>query len=160
MKPLMRIVISLSIILLPIYAGAQTVSTDRLLNQEEEQRIRESFEESWSAAEQGDLNGNLKFFSEDVIVMLSDQPTMVGKESLRQNWSGMYAAFHLKSVRNYDEIKVDQKLAYAYLHGHLELTNKENDSISTIQWRAIYILEKINGNWQITRYISNNPPMD
>ena len=104
----------------------------------------------------GDLELWLSNFSEDVVYMPGNQPTLRGKNAVRQWAQEGFDRFSLKEDIKVEKIKVSGDLAFALFTYSFHATPKSEGKASHDDGRAMHILERQDGgSWKITYQISN-----
>lgn len=102
-----------------------------------------------------DVNKVLALYTNDGIFMPSSAPTAIGKEQLKNSYEYVFKNIKLNIEFFVDEIQVNGNKAFArtiskgttLIHANGETVPEEN--------RELFVLEKENGEWKISRYMFN-----
>lgn len=113
------------------------------------------------AIAEGDVDGYVALWIEDMILMPPNNAIVEGKEAARRWLQPYFGQFRIKEILSLDEIEVSCDWAFA--RGTYEfqaIPKTESEAIRT-SGKFIYILERQpDGSWKITRgsWNHNNPP--
>jgi len=102
-----------------------------------------------------DVNKVLALYTNDGIFMPSSAPTAIGKEQLKNSYEYVFKNIKLNIEFFVDEIQVNGNEAFVrtiskgttLIHANGETVSEEN--------RELFVLEKENGEWKISRYMFN-----
>jgi uncharacterized protein (TIGR02246 family) len=102
-----------------------------------------------------DVNKVLALYTNGGIFMPSSAPTAIGKEQLKSSYDYVFKNIQLNIDFFIDEIQVKDNVAFArtmskgttLIHANGETVAEEN--------RELFVLEKENGEWKISRYMFN-----
>jgi ketosteroid isomerase-like protein len=79
----------------------------------DEQAIKEWYAKKTTALKEGDPKGWIDLFPEDVIFMMPNEETVVGKEALRQWGQPYFDQFEMEEIYTLEEIEVSTNWAFA-----------------------------------------------
>lgn len=102
-----------------------------------------------------DVNKVLPLYSNDGIFMPSNGPSAIGQEQVKKSYEFVFKNIQLKIEFFIDEIIVNGDYAFArttskgttLIHANGQTVPEEN--------RELFVLQKINGQWKISRYMFN-----
>lgn len=108
------------------------------------------------AMNNSDVEGVLALFAEDAIFIPSGHATAMGKTAVRAAYQSELSTIDLDITVTIDEISYQGDLAYARSRslGHLTI-KATGEKKSTKDYRAFFILRKIDAKWKITRFTFN-----
>ncbi|MEY5049939.1 MAG: hypothetical protein RLZZ175_3298 [Bacteroidota bacterium] len=102
-----------------------------------------------------DVNKVLPLYTNDGIFMPSNAPSAIGQEQVKKSYEFVFKNIQLKIEFFIDEIIVNGDYAFArttskgttLIHANGQTVPEEN--------RELFVLQKINGQWKISRYMFN-----
>ena len=123
--------------------------------------IKNWVNKSYATAESGDLEGYLNFWTEDVIWMPRNTPTLQGVSALRGYLQPYFGQLTLNVVISIKEIRVVGDFAFIRINTEEKYTPKmgEGEPID-LNLKIIFLLQRMpDGTWLGTHCIwnSNNP---
>jgi len=121
--------------------------------QVEIKEIEQFLEDYFEAEHSKETEAVLEAFTEDVVIQRPNQPEARGKKGVRDYLEGF---FKLNITDRGDpkviEVANSGDLAYVVLHGEIE-------GDMQLEYKALFAMKKIDGDWKIAAYCwnSNNP---
>ena len=102
-----------------------------------------------------DVNKVLALYSNDGVFMPSNAPSAVGQEQIKASYEFVFSQIQLNIAFYIDEIIVNGDYAFArtiskgttLIHANGQTVAEEN--------RELFVLQKTNGQWKISRYMFN-----
>ena len=102
-----------------------------------------------------DVNKVLPLYTNDGVFMPSNVPSAIGQEQLKASYEFVFSQIQLNIEFYIDEIVVNGDYAFArttskgttLIHANGQTVAEEN--------REIFVLQKTNGQWKISRYMFN-----
>jgi uncharacterized protein (TIGR02246 family) len=102
-----------------------------------------------------DVNKVLPLYTNDGVFMPSNAPSAVGQEQIKGSYEFVFKTIQLNIEFFIDEIVVNNDLAFArtiskgttLIHANGQTVAEEN--------RELFVLQKSNGQWKISRYMFN-----
>jgi uncharacterized protein (TIGR02246 family) len=102
-----------------------------------------------------DVNKVLPLYASDGVFMPSNAPSAVGQEQVKAAYEFVFSQIQLNIEFYIDEIVVNGDYAFArtsskgttLIHASKQTVAEEN--------RELFVLQKINGQWKISRYMFN-----
>ena len=102
-----------------------------------------------------DVNKVLPLYTNDGVFMPSNAPSAIGQEQVKASYEFVFSQIQLNIEFHIDEIEVNGAYAFArttskgttLIHANGETVAEEN--------RELFVLQKTNGQWKISRYMFN-----
>ncbi len=102
-----------------------------------------------------DVNKVLPLYTDDGVFMPSNAPSAIGQEQVKASYEFVFKTIQLNIEFYIDEIVVNGDYAFArttskgttLIHANGQTVAEEN--------RELFVLQKINGQWKISRYMFN-----
>lgn len=102
-----------------------------------------------------DVNKVLPLYTSDGVFMPSNAPSAVGQEQVKASYEFVFSQIQLNIEFYIDEIVVNRDYAFArttskgttLIHANGQTVAEEN--------RELFVLQKTNGQWKISRYMFN-----
>ncbi len=107
------------------------------------------------ALNKSDVNKVLTLYTNEGVFMPSNAPTSIGLEQIKNSYEFVFSQIQLKIEFYIDEITITGDYAFArttskgttLIHASGQTAEEEN--------RELFILQKANGQWKISRYMFN-----
>ncbi|MCF8428461.1 MAG: SgcJ/EcaC family oxidoreductase [Bacteroidia bacterium] len=107
------------------------------------------------ALNSSDLNKVLPLYTNDGVFMPSNAPSAIGQEQIKASYEFVFKTIELKIDFLIDEIVINGDYAFSrttskgttLIHANGETVAEEN--------RELFVLQKTNGQWKISRYMFN-----
>jgi len=126
------------------------------LQDENTKQIAHIIQSYGKAMNDSNIEGIMTLFSEDAIFIPSGHATAIGKKAVKAAYESELASIDLDITVEIDEIFYQGDLAYARSRSLGQLTIRATGKKkSTKDYRAFFILRKINTEWKITRFLFN-----
>lgn len=131
-------------------------STSNIMEQTTEKSAVENLLFSYrDALNASDVNKVLPLYTNDGVFMPSNAPTAIGREQVKASYEFVFSQIQLNIDFYIDEIVVNDDYAFArttskgttFIHANKQTVAEEN--------RELFVLQKINGQWKIARYMFN-----
>lgn len=102
-----------------------------------------------------DVKKVLPLYASDGVFMPSAAPSAIGQEQVKASYEFVFKTIQLNIEFFIDEIEIDGNFAFArttskgttLIHANGQTVAEEN--------RELFVLQKINGEWKIARYMFN-----
>lgn len=102
-----------------------------------------------------DVNKVLQLYTADGVFMPSNAPSAIGQEQVKASYEFVFKTIQLKIEFSIDEIVINGDYAFArttskgttLIHANGQTVPEEN--------RELFVLQKVNGQWKISRYMFN-----
>lgn len=102
-----------------------------------------------------DVNKVLPLYTNDGVFMPSNAPSAIGQEQVKASYEFVFKTIQLKIEFFIDEIQINGDFAFArttskgttLIHANGQTVPEEN--------RELFVLQKVNGQWKIARYMFN-----
>jgi uncharacterized protein (TIGR02246 family) len=108
----------------------------------------------------GDSAGYAELYAEDVLWAPPNGPDQTSKEGIRNAIQGLFDKFSFEVDPQPEEIKVIGNFAYVVGTVDGKLTPEDGSAPIPIKFRIFWLLQKEKGEWEISRQIWNNKPVD
>jgi uncharacterized protein (TIGR02246 family) len=154
------IVVTLAIACAPDEELAETAAEEATATETEVQAIRGLFRAYVETVNTGDIEAWLAFFTEGVVYMPPNEPTIIGREAVRGWGEPYFDQFDMRETITPDEVRLAGDWAVARLSGTFEVTPKAGGGTAQEIFKAIWILQRQpDGSWKAARTIwnSDNP---
>lgn len=112
--------------------------------------IEELFNQSTLAIRAGDVELYLSAFTEDAVVMATGYPPMIGKETLRPTYEGLFGQFDLELPYTVHEVGIPGDWAFVRSSFLYSMTPKEGGETTTSPGKQLDIFKRqADGSWKI-----------
>jgi uncharacterized protein (TIGR02246 family) len=112
--------------------------------------IKEVFKQETLACSTGNVELYLSLFTEDVVMMATESPSMNGMEEFRPPIEGVFGMFDLKLPFTVDKVEVHGDWAFARSSFQYSMTLKEGGETTTRVGKALDIFKRqTDGSWKI-----------
>ncbi|MFW6076187.1 MAG: YybH family protein [Hyphomicrobiales bacterium] len=145
--------VAFSLVLLPSAGVGQDTAAD-------EQQIRD-LEQQWLAAvEERDLDAIVALFAEDGRILPPNAEPAMGRDSVREAWSGILELPELEPSFAPTDVRVADSGDIAYTIGTYQLAFEDEGEPVQDSGKYVDIWEKVDGEWKmmVEMYNSNLPP--
>lgn len=134
----------------------ESTSASAQQDQAEVEAIRHVFEQFDSTANAGQAEEWMSLLTEDVIWMIPNQTSLVGKQAVRGRVEPFFANLNMHHVTNVDEVRVAGKWAYMRGTYNFRFAQKAGGAPTDDAGKIVYLLERQpDKTWRITRAIWN-----
>lgn len=96
-----------------------------------------------------------KAYEENAVVMGPNSATVKGNANVKNMYENLFSFLKLKLTFHIDEIVLDGE--YGFVRSHSDGEETLNGNTSATQYREIFVVHKINGEWKIAWYEYNQP---
>ncbi len=161
MSRIIRLIILFSVALLAVCCHAPEPKVDLQAeeNKADVEAIKALYDLYVATIAEGDYEGYIALWAEDIIMMPPDRAIVEGKEAARPWVQSLFDQFRMKEAFSFDEIEVAGNWAFARGTYEFEATPKTEGEAIQESGNIIYILKRqTDGSWKITSGIWNNPP--
>jgi uncharacterized protein (TIGR02246 family) len=130
-----------------------------MIYEEDRAAIRRLGEE-WSAAMRAkDVDRLLTLVTDDVVIMPSNMPSVVGKNAVGEMLRAFFACFLVDRTITPEEVQVGGDRAFARWRDSLTLRLISGGPPISVQARGVSILHRdTDGTWRFARSITNTAP--
>ncbi len=126
------------------------------MQDEETKQIAQVIQSYGKAMHNSNIEGVMTLFAEDAIFIPSGHATAIGKKAIKVAYEAELSKIDLDVSVKIDEIFYHGNLAYARSRSLGQLTIlATGKKKSTKDYRAFFILRKIDSEWKITRFKFN-----
>ncbi len=124
-------------------------------NQTEKSAIEKLLFSYRDALNTSDVNKVLPLYTNDGVFMPSNAPSAIGQEQVKASYEFVFKSIQLNIEFFIDEIEISGDFAFArttskgttLIHANGQTVPEEN--------RELFVLQKLNGQWKIARYMFN-----
>ena len=102
-----------------------------------------------------DVNKVLPLYTADGVFMPSNAPSAIGQEQVKASYEFVFKTIQLKIEFFIDEIVINGDYAFARTTSKGTTLIHTNGQIVPEENRELFVLQKINGQWKISRYMFN-----
>lgn len=102
-----------------------------------------------------DVNKVMPLYTDDGVFMPSNGPSAIGQEQVKAAYEFVFKAIQLKIEFFIDEIVVHGEFAFARTTSKGTTLIHENGQTVPEENRELFVLQKVNGKWKISRYMFN-----
>lgn len=102
-----------------------------------------------------DVNKVLPLYSNDGVFMPSNGPSAIGQEQIKASYEFVFKTIQLNIEFFIDEIVVDGNYAFARTTSKGTTLIRANNQTVPEENRELFVLQKVNGEWKIARYMFN-----
>ena len=105
-----------------------------------------------------DAVGYASLYAEQVLWSPPNGPDQRTRDGVENGIRGIFQKMQISPIITIDEIKVMDNVAWVSAMVDGVTKNNESGEAGTINFRGIWLLEQIEGDWKISRQIWNNKP--
>lgn len=135
--------------------NSNNLNQTKMNNQLEKSAIEKLLFSYRDALNASDVTKVLPLYTNDGIFMPSNAPSAIGQEQLKGSYEFVFKSIQLNIEFYIDEIEIDGDFAFArttskgttLIHANGQTVPEEN--------RELFVLQKISGQWKISRYMFN-----
>ena len=112
--------------------------------------VLESYEQALDA---GDVQGVVKLYSDDAVLLPPNAPSAVGIDAVRATYTGIFQAIHIDLTFEIAEVKVvspDWAFLRSNSKGSITILAKGAQIPSSNH--ELFVLHKTHGHWKLARY--------
>ena len=102
-----------------------------------------------------DVNKVLPLYTNNGVFMPSNAPSAIGQEQIKGSYEFVFKTIQLKIEFFIDEIMVNGDYAFARTTSKGTTLIHANGQTILEENRELFVLQKINGQWKISRYMFN-----
>ena len=136
--------------------GLKSTSTSDAQEQADQDAIRQLFQQFDSTATAGQENEWMSLLTDDVLWMVPEQSSLVGKQAVHGRVAPFFAELKMRHATILDEVRVAGSLAFVRGTYKFEVTSKAGGATTDEAGKFVYLLERQPGNsWKIARGIWN-----
>lgn len=118
--------------------------------------INAAYERSVATQKDGDIDGWLALFSEDIVFMPPDQTIVEGKEAIRAIVEPFQEQFNIEESTSLDEIQVSGDWAFTRGTRDFRATPKAGGDTMQQRVKFVHVLRRhSDGTWKFSRWIWN-----
>lgn len=122
-----------------------------------EKAIKEWYEKKTTALKEGDPDGWIDLFLEDVVFMMPNEETVEGKEALRQWGRPYFDQFEMEEIYSLNEIEVSANWAFTRVAYTFKVTPKTGGETTQENGKGIWIFKRqADGSWKCSHCITNS----
>ncbi len=130
-------------------ADARNTSAD------ERQAIEATLLQYEKTLNESDVKGTLELYARDGVFMPSGAPSAIGTEEIRAAYEYVFTNIRLDIKFTIDEIVQSGNYAFARTISRGEVTILAEGVTAPEENRELFVLQKLDGEWKITRYMFN-----
>lgn len=109
----------------------------------------------FDALNAADAEKVLSLFTSDAVLLPSGAPTAAGTEQLKGNYQYVFDNFGFALEETIGEVVVEGNYAFVRSTSKGSLLIKANQQKLEDNFRELFVLQKVNGDWKIAQYIYN-----
>lgn len=114
--------------------------------------ITSSYQTALNASNAADV---AKAYEENAVVMGPGAPTVSGNANVEEMYKNLFSFLKPNLTFHIDEVVIDGE--YGYVRSHSDGEETVNGKTSATQYREIFVVHKVNGEWKIAWYEYNQP---
>ena len=107
------------------------------------------------ALNSSDVNKVLPLYTNDGVFMPSNAPSAIGQEQVKVSYEFVFSQIRLNIEFYVDEIVVNGDYAFARTTSKGKTLIRANGETVPEENRELFVLQKTNGQWKISRYMFN-----
>lgn len=131
-------------------------STQKTMEQSTEKLAIEKLLFSYrDALNSSDVNKVLPLYTNDGVFMPSNAPSAIGQEQVKVSYEFVFSQIQLNIEFYIDEIVVNGDYAFARTTSKGKTLIRANGETVPEENRELFVLQKTNGQWKISRYMFN-----
>lgn len=131
-------------------------STQKTMEQSTEKLAIEKLLFSYrDALNSSDVNKVLPLYTNDGVFMPSNAPSAIGQEQVKVSYEFVFSQIQLYIEFYIDEIVVNGDYAFARTTSKGKTLIRANGETVPEENRELFVLQKTNGQWKISRYMFN-----
>lgn len=131
-------------------------STQKTMEQSTEKLAIEKLLFSYrDALNSSDVNKVLPLYTNDGVFMPSNAPSAIGQEQVKVSYEFVFSQIQLNIEFYIDEIVVNGNYAFARTTSKGKTLIRANGETVPEENRELFVLQKTNGQWKISRYMFN-----
>ena len=130
--------------------------TEQPLTTEAEQAIRDLHEGATVALGEGDLDGLMAVYADDVISLPPGQPALVGRAAVRAVWEASLAEYDVQVTVDIEEVRVTAEWAFERGTFEMQLTPKAGGPTISDIGKYLDVLRQVDGQWKYWRMSWNS----
>jgi uncharacterized protein (TIGR02246 family) len=130
--------------------------TEQPLTTESEQAIRDLHESALVAVGDGDLDGLMAVYADDVISLPPGQPALVGRTAVRAMWEASLAEYDMQVTVDIEEVHVTGEWAFERGTFEMQLSPKSGGPTVIDIGKYLDVLKQVDGQWQYWRVSWNS----
>ncbi len=104
---------------------------------------------------ESDVKGILELYAPDGVFMPSGAPSAIGTEKIKSAYEYVFATIKLDIKFSIDEVVQSGDFAFARTVSRGTVTVLADDVTVPEENRELFVLQKLDGEWKITRYMFN-----
>jgi uncharacterized protein (TIGR02246 family) len=109
----------------------------------------------FDALNTSDAQKVVSLFTEDGVLLPSGAPTASGTEQLKGNYEYVFANFSFNLEESIAEVTVQGNVAFVRSTSKGSLVIKANGQKVEDEFRELFVMQKVKGEWKIARYMYN-----
>lgn len=103
-----------------------------------------------------DVNKVISHYTNDGVFMANNAPSAIGQEQIKGSYEFLFKTIQLSNIEFIiDEIVVNGDFAILRTHSKFNTLIHANGQTVADEGRELFVLQKTNGQWKISRYMFN-----
>lgn len=103
-----------------------------------------------------DVNKVMSHYTNDGVFMANNAPSAVGQEQIKGSYEFLFKAIQFSKIEFIiDEIVINDDFAILRTHSKFNTLIHANGQTVADEGRELFVLQKTNGQWKISRYMFN-----
>ncbi len=145
-------------IFLGFIAIAAICTTTNSLNAQSNDKaaIEKIMQNYFAALNASDADNVVSLFKSNGVLQADSAPTASGIEQLKGTFQYVFDNFTYTLAQTIDEVKVEGKMAYVVSTSKGSFIIKASKKKVEDDYRELFVLKKIEGEWKISQYMYNN----
>ena len=119
--------------------------------------IKKVMNNYFDALNASDADKVIGLFTADGKIFASGAPTATGTATLKATFEYVFNNYTYSLAQTVDEIKIQGNFAFVTSTSKGSYNIKSNNKKIEDNFRELFILERIKGNWKISQYMYNSP---
>ncbi len=125
------------------------------MNAKDRQAIEATLLQYEKTLNESDVKGILELYARDGVFMPSGAPSAIGTEKIKSAYEYVFATIKLDIKFSIDEVVQSGDFAFARTVSRGTVSVLADDVTAPEENRELFVLQRLDGEWKITRYIFN-----
>jgi uncharacterized protein (TIGR02246 family) len=131
------------------------ISTSANAQSKEKSAVEKLFRTYFDALNASDVNKVASLFTEDGVLLATGAPTASGNEQVKGTFQYVFDNFKYDLQVTIGDVTVAGKYAFVSSASKGTYVVKATGQTAPDEYRELFVIEKVKGDWKIARYIYN-----
>lgn len=132
-----------------------TIGSPEVTDETEKALIEKQLASYSDALATTNLDNILSVYTDDAVVLPPGSPTAEGKDAIKTTYEGIFSNVVLDLKFNIDEIVLNGDYGFVRTTSSGTALNKATNESGPEENRELFVVQKVNGEWKIARYMFN-----